>query len=203
MKSIRIGKTALVAAAVTLTASLSVGSALAYFTTYCTAEGAYQMSMGFPETDIDEDVIDGSKHVKIVNTGQYDCFVRVKAFAPDYVSLEYTGGASENGEWIRFSDEGSWEDDYWYFNSILESGMETPELLVSYKLPEVPDSENEADTRPEEINIVVVHECTPVLYDEEGNPYADWDNVVILDESTETVTEPDTGADTGTEQEGE
>ena len=90
-----------------------------------------------------------------------------------------------------------------FYNSILEPGETTPELLIKYTFPEDKDSDPDIDTRPEEINIVVVHECTPVLYDEEGNPYADWVNVVILDESTETVTEPDTGADTGTEQEGE
>lgn len=200
MKNSRIGKTALVAAAITLTASLSVGSALAYFTTYCTAQGSYEMRMGFPETIIHEDVTDG-KHITIENSGQYDCFVRVKTFAPDGVTLEYV--PEEGSGWIGYFDEGSWEDDYWYYNSILEPGETTPELLIKYTFPEDKDSDPDIDTRPEEINIVVVHECTPVLYDEEGNPYADWDNVVILDESTETVTEPDTGADTGTEQEGE
>ena len=66
MKNSRIGKTALGAAAITLTASLSVGSALAYFTTYCTAQGSYEMRMGFPETIIHEDVTDG-KHITIEN----------------------------------------------------------------------------------------------------------------------------------------
>ena len=61
----------------------------------------------------------------------------------------------------------------------------------------------DANSAADEFNIIVVYECTPVLYDDNGNPYADWDNAVVLDDSTETVTDPDTGADTGTEQEGE
>ena len=85
MKSSRIGKTALIAAAVTLTASLSVGSALAYFTTYCTAEGFYTLDMGFPETDIDEDVYENGKNITITNTGKYDCYVRVMVYAPDNI----------------------------------------------------------------------------------------------------------------------
>ena len=88
MKSGRIGKTALLAAALTLTASLSVGSALAYFTSYCTAEGAVAMNMGFTETEIHETVRDG-KHIIIENTGDYDCFVRVKVFAPNDIETSY------------------------------------------------------------------------------------------------------------------
>lgn len=198
MKNSRIGKTALIAAAVTLTASLSVGSALAYFTTYCTAEGSYKMSMGFPETEIHEHVESG-KHITIENIGQYDCYVRVKAFAPEGVTLNYV--PEEDSGWIGYGDDGYWEDDYWYYNSILRPGETTPELLIQYIFPEDKDQDPGNDTRPDEINIVVVHECTPVLYDEEGNPYADWNNAVILEEHTEPGTGTDT--ETTTEQEGE
>lgn len=31
----------------------------------------------------------------------------------------------------------------------------------------------------DDFNVIVIQECTPVLYDENGNPYADWN--VILD----------------------
>lgn len=208
MKNSRISKTALVAAAVTLTASLSVGSALAYFTTYCRAEGSYEMSMGFPVTEITERV-DKGKFVTIENTSAYDCYVRVKVFAPKDIMETITiksGNASEPetvaaGEWIQFPNMGEWDDDYWYFNSILGPGRTTPELKISYELPGEEDED-----RPNEINIVVVHECTPVLYDEDGNPYADWENIAAVGESTETVAEPGTVEDgdmTETEQEGE
>ena len=185
MKRSRFGKTALVAAAICLTASLSVGSALAYFTTYVTAQGSVPMDMGFTDTDIKEKVDKDGKHVTIKNTGQYDCFVRVKVFAPENIPLTYTAGEG----WSQKSIDG-----YWYYDFVLTPGEMTSELLVSYELPEAPDSEGEADTRPDEINIVVVHEYVPVLYDEVGK--ADlglsWSNVASV-----------VSTDTGTEQEGE
>lgn len=197
MKNSKFGKTALVASAVALAASLSVGSALGYFTTYCTADGSYEISMGFPETSVDEEVENGQKKVTIVNIGKYDCYVRVKVFATDEmlesirISSEKGNGA---GEWIEFPQSGSWEDDYWYFNSILAPGKRTPELIVAYTLPNAGQDEN----APEEVNIVVVQECTPVLYDEDGNPYADWENVVTLvsrEDGTENAGTSDSGTD--------
>ena len=55
----------LAAAALALTASVSVGSALAYFTTYSTAGGSVQLDMGFTRTEIDETVDNEGKHVVI------------------------------------------------------------------------------------------------------------------------------------------
>ena len=50
----------LAAAAIALTGSLTVGSAMAYFTTYATAGGGVRMNMGFTTTVPDEK-IDGKK----------------------------------------------------------------------------------------------------------------------------------------------
>ena len=194
MKKSGIGKTALVAAAVTLTASLSVGSALAYFTTYCTAEGSYTLKMGFPETDIEEDVIDGVKHVIIKNTGDYDCFVRAKVFvsSPGDVKEKYEGDG-----WEQRSDG------YWYYTPVLAAGTKSQEFLVSFEYPE-------GDEQPD-FDIIVVYESVPVLYDENGNPDMNesWSNTasIVTGESTTepdtgTKTEPDTGDET-TGQEGE
>lgn len=77
----------LAAAAIALTGSLTVGSAVAYFTTYATAQGGVTMNMGFTETKPHEEVDENGKHVTISNDGDYDCFVRVRAFAP--VELSY------------------------------------------------------------------------------------------------------------------
>mgnify|MGYP000006444151 FL=1 len=154
------------AAALALTGTLAVGSAMAYFTTYTTAGGGVTMNMGFTETIPNETVDKDGKHVTITNTGDYDCFVRVTAFAP--MKLTYT---TPNGGW-KAKDDG-----YWYYEGVLPAGETTPELNISYKFPEGKD-------KPEEFNIVVIQECTPVLYDENGNPYADW-NHVITTETTE------------------
>lgn len=156
------------AATLALTGTLAVGSAMAYFTTYSTAGGGVKMNMGFTKTVPDEQIKSDGKHVTISNTGKYDCFVRVKAFAP--VSLGYK--ADKN--WSKGAD------DYWYYSDILPAGQTTdPELVISYEFPS-------GDDKPEEFNVIVIQECTPVLYKENGTPYADW-NHVITDDSTQTT----------------
>lgn len=172
MKKSRIGKTALIAAAVTLTASLSVGSALAYFTTYCTAEGSYTMTMGFPETDIEEEVDSAGKHVKIHNTGDYDCFVRVKVFvsSPVDVNASYSGQGWE-----------SRSDGYWYYTPVLAADTISQEFLVSFEYPEGEDA-------PDYFDIIVVYESVPVLYNENGEADMElsWNNTasIITGETT-------------------
>lgn len=154
----------LAAAAIALTGSLSAGSAMAYFTTYATASGGVRMKMGFTTTVPDEKVDEKGKHVTISNVGDYDCFVRVRAFAP--VALNYQ---APDGGW---RDGG---DGYWYYEEILPAGETTKqELNVSYQFPE-------GDEKASEFNVVVIQECTPILYDEEGNAYADWNHTVTAD----------------------
>ena len=172
MKKSRIGKTALIAAAVTLTASLSVGSALAYFTTYCTAEGSYTMTMGFPETDIEEEVDSAGKHVTIQNTGDYDCFVRVKVFVSSPVDMN----ASYSGQ--------GWEsrsDGYWYYTPVLTAHTDSQEFLVSFEYPE-------GEEAPDSFDIIVVYESVPVLYNENGEADMElsWNNTasIITGETT-------------------
>lgn len=198
MKNSRIGKTALIAAAVTLTASLSVGSALAYFTTYCTAEGAYTMKMGFPDTDLEEHVDEEGKHIWVENTGEYEAFVRVKVFAPENLNVSFN---PSNG-WEYHMD-----DDYWYYSPVLQADGKTTELLVSYTFPVDEAPNDEIDTRPDEFNIVVIYESVPVLYNENGDAdmMLSWSNVAAIESSgTATDDETENPDDTDTaEQEGE
>ena len=156
----------LTAAAAALLASLSVGNALAYFTSYCEAEGSVAMNMGFTRTEIDEDVIEGEKRVTIRNTGDYDCFVRLQVFAPVDVA--------ESGEdgWVKESDG------YWYYSPVLSPGESTTVFHAEFKT-----ALNGMVTKPEEFNIVVVSECTPVVYDDNGNPYGDWDYVITASDT--------------------
>lgn len=152
------------AATLALTGTLAVGSAMAYFTTYSTAGGGVTMNMGFTETIPNEEVDENGKHITITNTGDYDCFVRVKAFAP----VELTYNAPDGG----WTDGG---DGYWYYDEVLPAGETTShELNITYKFPS-------GDEKPEEFNIVVIEECTPVLYQEDGSPYADWNHVITGD----------------------
>ena len=42
----------------------------------------------------------------------------------------------------------------------------TTELEVKFAFPE--------GKEPTNFNVIIIQECTPVLYDAYGNPYADW-----------------------------
>lgn len=155
-------KMLLAALALALVATLGVGSAMAYFTTYSTASGTVEMNMGFTETIPDETLDQNGKHVTIRNVGDYDCFIRVKAFAP--FELTYV---APNNDW---TDGG---DGYWYYNPVLVAGGTSSELNVSFEYPV-----NTEEETTEEFNVVVVQEYTPVVYDANNNPTANWDHVV-------------------------
>ena len=149
-----------------LIAFAGVGTAMAYFTDYTKTEGLYKINLS-PDTTIDEpQVAAGVKHLVVTNTNETPVYVRAKAFAGDDVTIEYT---SEN--WAE-GDGG-----YVYFNNILEAKAKTDgdnELLVKFTY-------NGTDVEVgDQYNVIVVYEATPVQYDENGNPYADWNLAVKM-----------------------
>lgn len=74
--------------------------------------------------------------------------------------------------------DGGWQagdDGYWYYESVLPAGETTKqELNISYQFPS-------GDEKASEFNVVVIQECTPVLFDANGNAYADWNHAVTAD----------------------
>lgn len=88
----------LAAAALTLTAGISAGTAMAYFTTYAEASGNVILNMGFTETKPTEEFSNWTKHVTVKNTGDFACFVRVKALAGEKYQdgLQYS---DSDGKW--------------------------------------------------------------------------------------------------------
>lgn len=155
------------ATALALVSGLAGGSALAYFTTYATARGSHEIRLG-PGTDITERFSEWTKHVSLSNSGDTECYVRVRAFAGSAYELEYTGGDS----WR----EG--EDGYWYYDHILPAGASTENLDIKIHLPQVKDELGNTVPYTEDFNVVVIQECTAVLYTEDGSAYADWENVL-------------------------
>lgn len=149
-------------AALTLFAgTFAIENAYAYFTTYTEAKGKVRFQMGTTSTRPHEEVKEGKKIVSIENTGDYDCYVRVKAYAGNNYTLSYADGGS--GTWSAGNDG------YWYYSKILKTGSVSESVIVN--LPKELLEAVEDDT---ELNVVVIQECTPVQYDEEGSPYADW-----------------------------
>ena len=161
------GALTLAAAALTLTAGISAGTAMAYFTTYTEASGGVTLNMGFSETIPKEDFSNWTKHVSVENTGDYDCYVRVKALA---------GSKYQDG--LQYSDsDGKWtpgEDGYYYYSDPIAPGESTSVLDIR-----IDSKESDAS-----FNVVVVQESTKVLYNENNEPYADWTQIADTSETT-------------------
>lgn len=156
---------ALPAAALLMVALADFGNTSAYFTTYVSAGGNETVHMG-SQTEIHEDVSDMTKHVSITNTSaQNACFVRVKVFYGGQLQVSYID-RSESGDLWTYSEE----DGYWYYGPILAPGASTE--ILDVKIGDLPE-----DFDKDSFNVVVIQECTPVIYDEDGNPTADWTTV--------------------------
>ena len=162
----------LAAAAFTLTMGLSVGSAMAYFTTYTAASGRAALELEQTVTIPQEEVADWTKHVTIENTGDVDCFVRVKAFAGEIYqdSLQYS---DDHGKWTPG------EDGYYYYSDVVPAKEEGK---YPYRTEELRIHIDNMD-REQSFNIILVQESTQVLYDEQGNPTADWNRIMDSDET--------------------
>lgn len=167
MRKINKKSLCLAAAALTLTAGISAGTAMAYFTTYTEASGGVTLNMGFSETIPKEDFSNLTKHVSVENTGDYDCYVRVKALA---------GSKYQDG--LQYSDsDGKWtpgEDGYYYYSDPIAPGESTSVLDIR-----IDSKESDAS-----FNVVVVQESTKVLYNENNEPYADWTQIADTSETT-------------------
>ncbi len=145
-------------AAIVLIAGIGVQSAMAYFTTYVTAEGGYEITLG-SQTTVEEEVEDMTKHITISNTGKSACYVRVKVFSGSQITISFSG----DERWVYNEDDG-----YYYYEEIVPVGGSTKQLLAEITVPE---------DYMDEFNVIVVQECTAVLYTEDGTAYADWENV--------------------------
>ena len=152
----------LAAAALALTGTLAVGSAYAYFTTYSEAKGNVVFELGETHTEPHEEVKGGKKIVSIENTGDYDCYIRIRAYAGNNYNLTYEDGGSR--KWY------DGKDGYWYYRDILTVGSFSEKVNVILPQELLKDVTDEKD-----LNVIVIQECTPVQYDDNGEPYADWD----------------------------
>lgn len=159
---------AMSAVALGLLAVLTVESAMAYFTTYVSAGGGQIVNLG-AQTTIHETLSDMTKHIVIKNDSLVnDCFVRVKVFCGADVEITYT---DESGKWR----EGA--DGYWYYEPVLPASPDPSDPSLTTPLNaevtvHIPEGESKDD-----FNVVVIQECTPAVYDENGNPSADWTTV--------------------------
>lgn len=155
----------LAVAAFLMLGGTGLSGAMAYFTTHVAAKGGYPITLG-AETSVEEEVEDMTKHIVLVNTGENDCYVRVKVFCGSQFTIDYSTDLDDGSEPCWKLDEG---DGYWYYQSILPAGEKTRQLLAKIEIPK---------DYTESFDIIVIQECTPALYQEDGTPYADWENKI-------------------------
>lgn len=125
-------------------------------------------------TQIREEVKDMTKHITLKNIStKGDCFVRVKVFHGQGVSVTYPN--DEENNWYMG------DDGYMYYKPILPVGEVTAMLDVKIdttglQMPGLDPNDPDAEVKyiKDKFNVVVIQECTPVLYDENGVAYADW-----------------------------
>ena len=129
--------------AVILALSASSGVALAYFSDYEPALGEKTLTLG-DETQIEEEVTDTEKTVKIVNTGDTAVVVRVVIYGPDGMKITADSHWKKNG-------------DYYYYDQVLAPGESTTTIKAS--VADIPAS---ADMSAFEI--IVNHESAIATY---------------------------------------
>ena len=142
----------LAAAACLLAGSAASGRALAYFTDYVEASGSAPVALSFPNTEIEEEVSNWTKHVVVRNTGDCDCYVRVAAYAGRELSFRSEG---ETG-WTPG------EGGYYYYGKPLAPGEASDALLIGITAPGAEDTDD--------FNVIVVSEHTQALWGEDGEP---------------------------------
>ena len=154
----------------------SLKDSLAYFTTYTTTRGSARLVLG-SKTEIKEEIEGFIKKIQIVNTGDADCFVRARIYAGSLLKLTESEIVPEGGAAHWRKDDDGW----WYYESVLKQGEATNILSV-----EIGVSPELMGLDIDNFNVIVVQESTPVLYQEDGTPYADW-NLSIKPEESEVA----------------
>ena len=145
---------------VILILSLLVTKVYAYFTVFAATNGTVQMEFGQTSTYMYQEVGSDGVDIYIANTGDYHCYVRVKIFASSSANISYE---AESG----WNQQG---DGYWYYDQILAPGTNTSKIVLKNPTENVENAEK--------IQIIAIQEITEVMYNENGEPYADWNRTI-------------------------
>lgn len=151
--------------AVALVLGAAVAPAAAYLTDNDEALGQVPVGPLSTVVRIEEKVEDLSKVVTLTaDEKSGPVYVRMRAYTgPDYMKkLVYAAGEG----WDREPDSEGW----FYYAPILNPGE--PASSFGVELVDLP--EGTLLLPGDKVNIVIVYEYTPVLYQEDGTPYADW-----------------------------
>lgn len=164
----------LTAVALLAVISLSVGSAMAYFSTYIISKGSKEMVLDFSETVIDEKVEPGLKKITVKNVGETECFVRIRVVAGTEHADKWAVDLANSSNW-KLGNDGY----YYYFDGSREKMLAPEETTSELKIA--------IKNFKEEFNVIVIQENTPALYDENGAAYSDWDRSELVVTNKEGV----------------
>lgn len=164
----------LTAVALLAVISLSVGSAMAYFSTYIISKGSKEMVLDFSETEINEKVEPGMKKITVKNIGETECFVRIRVVAGTEHADKWAVDLENSSNW-KLGNDGY----YYYFDGNREKVLAPEEITSELKIA--------IKNFKEEFNVVVIQENTPALYDENGAAYSDWDRSELVVTNKEGV----------------
>ena len=151
-----INKRTLIALLAVMTLIISsIGITVAYFSDVDEAQGAATLSLQ-GQTKIDEGNLD-YKAIKVTNTGDADVLVRVKLFGVDTKLMD-----------VNVPSNWAAGDDGWYYYKNILPGGQNPQANtgteITVKVKEKLDPKVVAEMG-ESLNVTVVHEATPVVYD--------------------------------------
>lgn len=161
--------------AVCLICMSNVHNANAFFTTYVTAKGGYEVYY-MRDTKLDEKYNDWNKYVTVTNKeGSIPVYVRVKAFAGSLYTLSYSGEG-----WVY-----SEKDGYYYYEQPLNGGQTTKALRVL--IDNIPVKPEAGDN----FNVVVIYETIPIQYAADNTliapDAADWSKTLTSTTESENV----------------
>ncbi len=155
----------LAACALVLTAALSVKPAMAYFTASASANGKVAVAIEDTHTSISESGEGQTKVISVANTEQTPCYVRVAVLMPESISAAYAGTNWSYNE----------QDQYYYYSEILNAGESADDLTLTI---DTTNALADAKLTYADFNVIVIPESAKVLYDENGSPYADWNQKI-------------------------
>ena len=159
--------------AIAMVLSASIGTAIAYFSTYADARGGYVIHMKY-ETEIHEDVSAGLKTISITNyaddgtKGIYPVFVRVRIWNGSDTKIDEVSGWDEKPD-----TTGAYR-----YSSPLYTGKTTSDLVI--RISEVQG----AGVKPgDPVDVIVTYESVPAVFDAKGNPDLDtaWNNAAAIE----------------------
>ncbi len=145
----------LAALAIALVLCSTIGTSLAYFTTYVTAKGGYIIKSS-PE--IHEEFTGKNKAITITNApGASPVFVRVKVLSGSEFEM---GFSYDESKWKTVNFEGVTDGYFYYIDPLYGDGSSRSTSVLNAKIEKIPERLKDGD----EFNIVVIYEYVLAVF---------------------------------------